>query len=60
MEKKHKAGLLQLVIDNFQEDIAKSVDFSTGEVGIDYSELGHNLSFCIQLYLVEKIFPLNS
>jgi hypothetical protein len=57
MEKLHNEHLLQLVLDNFQEDIAKSVDFSTGEVGIDYSELDHNLSFYIRLCLVEKIFP---
>ncbi|MCG9555942.1 hypothetical protein L1D11_22420 [Vibrio sp. Isolate32] len=51
-----KDCLLQLVIDNFQEDIAKSVDFDTGEVGIKYTGLEHNLSFCIGLFLVEKIY----
>lgn len=51
-----KDCLLQLVIDNFQAEVAKSVDFSTGEVGIQYSGLNHNLIFCIDLSVVEKIF----
>ncbi|MGR5387872.1 hypothetical protein ACPV4V_02330 [Vibrio crassostreae] len=51
-----KDCLLQLVIDNFQEDVAKSVDFSTGEVGIMYTNLDHNLIFCMDLSIVEKIY----
>lgn len=52
-----KDCLLQLVIDNFQEDVAKSVDFNTGEVGIKYTSLEHNLIFCMALSVVEKIYP---
>ncbi|PTP12429.1 hypothetical protein CWO27_19630 [Vibrio sp. 10N.286.51.C3] len=51
-----KDCLLQLVIDNFQEDVAKSVDFNTGEVGIKYTYLEHNLNFCMDLSIVEKIY----
>ncbi|CDT02413.1 conserved hypothetical protein [Vibrio coralliirubri] len=51
-----KDCLLQLVIDNFQEDVAKSVDFNTGEVGIKYTCLEHNLNFCMDLSVVEKIY----
>ncbi len=52
-----KDCLLQLVIDNFQEDVAKSVDFNTGEVGIKYTCLEHNLIFYMALSVVEKIYP---
>lgn len=51
-----KHCLLQLVIDNFQEEVAKSVDFNTGEVGIQYTCLNHNLTFFIELSIVEKIY----
>lgn len=51
-----KDCLLQLVIDNFQEDVAKSVDFNTGEVGIKYTYLENNLNFCMDLSIVEKIY----
>ena len=51
-----KDCLLQLVIDNFQEDVAKSVDFNTGEVGIMYTNLDHSLIFCMDLSIVEKIY----
>ncbi|KAA8678569.1 hypothetical protein F4W18_07520 [Vibrio gigantis] len=51
-----KDCLLQLVIDNFQEDVAKSVDFNTGEVGIKYTCLEHGLNFCMDLSVVEKIY----
>ena len=40
-----KDCLLQLVLEHFQEDIAKSVNFVTGEVGVAYSDLLHNLVF---------------
>ncbi|WP_241902265.1 hypothetical protein, partial [Vibrio sp. 10N.286.55.E12] len=52
-----KDCLLQLVLEHFQEDIAKSVNFVTGEVGVAYSDLPHNLVFCVNLSLVEKIYP---
>ncbi|EGU43129.1 hypothetical protein A3712_14185 [Vibrio sp. HI00D65] len=52
-----KDCLLQLVLEHFQEDIAKSVNFVTGEVGVAYSDLPHNLIFCVNLSLVEKIYP---
>ena len=53
-----KDCLLQLVLDHFQEDIAKSVNFVTGEVGVAYSDLPHNLICCVNLSLVEKFIPL--
>ncbi|WP_192890516.1 hypothetical protein [Vibrio bathopelagicus] len=51
-----KDCLLQLVIDNFQEDVAKSVDYNTGEVGIKYTCLEHSLNFYMALSVVEKIY----
>lgn len=51
-----KDCLLQLVIDNFQEDVAKSVDYNTGEVGIKYTSLEHRLNFYMDLSVVEKIY----
>ncbi|WP_299695056.1 hypothetical protein [uncultured Vibrio sp.] len=51
-----KDCLLQLVIDNFQEDIAKYVDFNTGEVGIKYTYLEHDLNFYMDLSVVDKIY----
>lgn len=47
-----KDCLLQLVIDNFHEDVAKSVDFNTGEVGIMYTTLEYNLASCMDLSVV--------
>ncbi|KAB0300216.1 hypothetical protein F2Z80_24295 [Vibrio fortis] len=52
-----KDCLLQLVLEHFQEDIEKSVNFVTGEVGLTYSDLPHNLIFSINLSLVENIYP---